>query len=143
MGLPENGGLADAATTYQLMLHLDSEVVLRIGALGACRFPAGWYAYTGSARRGLRSRLRRHSDPNAAKRLRWHIDYLLAAPNTTVHYLALFETSECTVNQALGGTLTCPGFGASDCRAGCGSHLRFLGPDFDLQSLAPQSNSGL
>ena len=138
-----SSGLADSAATYQVWFHLDHEAILRVGALGQCRFPAGWYAYTGSARRGLRARLRRHSDPHARKRLRWHADYLLACPQVTVHYLALFEEPECAVNQARAGDLPCPGFGASDCRAGCGSHLRYLGPDFDLQALAPQPDSAL
>jgi Uri superfamily endonuclease len=129
--------LADSAATYQLWMHVDSELTLAVGALGHCRFPPGWYAYTGSARRGLRARLRRHSHPAAQKRLRWHADYLLACPQVTVHYLALFAEPECAVNQALTGELPCPGFGASDCRAGCGGHLRYLGPEFDLQSLAP------
>ena len=143
MGLPEDGNrrqygaMPDRAVTYQLWLHLAVDTELTVGALGRCTFPAGWYAYTGSAKRGLRARLRRHSDPGAAKTLRWHADYLLACPHATVHYVSLSAAPECAVNAAVGGSLPCPGFGASDCRSGCGSHLRFLGPDFDLQALAP------
>lgn len=34
---------------------------------------------------------------------------------------------ECALNRSVGGEVVVPGFGASDCRKGCGSHLRFLG----------------
>ena len=125
------------AVTYQLWLYLEADLELTAGALGTCLLPAGWYAYTGSARRGLRARLRRHCAPAADKRLRWHIDYLLASPGVSVAYLSLSADPECTVNAAVGGSCPCPGFGASDCRSGCGSHLRYLGPDFDLQTLVP------
>ena len=30
-------------------------------------------------------------------------------------------------HKAVGGTVVAPGFGASDCKAGCVSHLRYLG----------------
>jgi Uri superfamily endonuclease len=38
------------------------------------------------------------------------------------------ERDECEVNQAHPGVVLVPGFGASDCRNGCGSHLKYLGP---------------
>lgn len=132
----------EGAITYQLWLHLDADLELTVGALGRCALAAGWYAYTGSARRGIRARLRRHCEPPEAKRTRWHVDYLLASPQVTVRFLTLSAGPECTVNGAVGGSVPCPGFGASDCRAGCGSHLRYLGPDFDLQRLAPCPGRG-
>ncbi|MFB6260649.1 MAG: DUF123 domain-containing protein, partial [Thiohalorhabdaceae bacterium] len=125
----QDEALPDSAVTYQLWLHLAVETELTVGALGQCLFPAGWYVYTGSARRGLRARLRRHTHPDSAKTVRWHADYLLASPCTTIHYLSLSTEPECAVNAAVGGSTPCPGFGASDCRSGCGSHLRFLGLD--------------
>ena len=50
---------------------------LRIGALGVFDFPPGWYVYIGSAfgPGGITARVTRHA--RAAKRLHWHIDYLL------------------------------------------------------------------
>ena len=128
------------AVTYQLWLRVAEEITVRVGRLGRCRFPAGWYAYTGSARRGLRARLRRHCAPAEGKRTRWHADHLLASRHVSLRFVLLSEDPECEVNAALGGSCPCPGFGASDCRAGCGSHLRYLGPDFELQDLAPQSS---
>jgi hypothetical protein len=34
---------------------------------------------------------------------------------------------ECSLNQATTGTIPIPGFGASDCGACCGSHLKYYG----------------
>ena len=34
---------------------------------------------------------------------------------------------ECSLNRKAHSRVPVPGFGASDCRAGCGSHLRYLG----------------
>jgi Uri superfamily endonuclease len=34
---------------------------------------------------------------------------------------------ECRLNQASGGQVLVRGFGASDCRAGCGAHLKYRG----------------
>ncbi|HKJ70394.1 MAG TPA: GIY-YIG nuclease family protein [Gammaproteobacteria bacterium] len=130
------------ATTYTLWVYLDREIRIAVGALGRCTFPAGWYAYTGSARRGLRARLRRHCAPPAAKRMRWHVDYLLTSPHAAIRFMQLSGDPECAVNQRVAGTSPCPGFGASDCRGGCGSHLRYRGPAFDLQALAPSPSPG-
>jgi Uri superfamily endonuclease len=35
-----------------------------------------------------------------------------------------FSQDECVVNQKVAGTIVVPGFGASDCRRHCGSHLK-------------------
>lgn len=96
-----------------------------IGRLGEFDFPAGDYVYTGSARRNLEARIARHLRRD--KRLRWHIDYLLAAPGVTVGEVRRSDVAECVLNQATAGRVPVPGFGASDCRQGCGSHLKFLG----------------
>jgi Uri superfamily endonuclease len=114
------------ATTYRLLIEVPRALRLRIGALGTFDFPAGRYAYTGSARRNLEARVARHL--RAEKALRWHIDYLLAAPGVRVMSVLRSRRAECAWNQAGGGRINAPGFGASDCRAGCGAHLRFLGP---------------
>ena len=39
-----------------------------------------------------------------------------------------FDEDECTVNQQTEGTIVVAGFGASDCKQGCVSHLKYLGP---------------
>ena len=62
-----------------------------------------------------------------AKRLRWHIDYLLAAPCVRVVDVRRFAEPECEVCHRTGGRILVAGFGASDCRAHCGSHLKYFG----------------
>ncbi len=114
-----------ADISYQLYITLDAEVRLTIGRLGAFGFPAGEYVYTGSARRNMAARIRRHLSSHKA--LRWHIDYLLAAPEAHIRDVRTFDVPECLLNQRVKGGTPAPGFGASDCRAGCGSHLKYLG----------------
>lgn len=111
--------------TYQLCIVLDAPLRLQVGRLGSFIFPAGRYVYTGSARRHLEARLARHLRRD--KPLRWHIDYLTSQPSVRVSVLVRSATPECALNQATAGQMPVPGFGASDCRCGCGSHLKFLG----------------
>lgn len=113
---------AVALRTYQLIIEVAAPVHVRIGHLGSFDFPAGLYVYTGSARRCLEARITRHL--STAKKMHWHIDYLLAAPGVTVREVRRFADTECAVNQSLDGEILVSGFGASDCRAGCGSHLK-------------------
>ncbi len=111
--------------TYQLHIAVSRPRILSIGRLGSFRFPAGHYLYTGSARRNLIARVRRHLSQD--KNLRWHIDYLLTAHAVKVMDVTLLSDSECSLNQRVAGEIIVPGFGASDCRAHCGSHLKWLG----------------
>ncbi len=111
--------------TYQLLIRLPAPVRLRIGALGLCDFPAERYCYTGSARRHFEARIARHL--RREKTLRWHVDYLLAAPEAEVTEVIRSHEAECDLNAAGEGRIIMAGFGASDCRAGCGSHLKYLG----------------
>ena len=114
-----------AAISYQLLIEVPAPVRVRVGRLGAFDWPAGRYVYTGSARRQLEARLARHQRPD--KRLRWHIDYLLAAPGVRIARIRRSAREECSWNQATQRTVPVRGFGASDCRAGCGSHLKYQG----------------
>lgn len=111
--------------SYRLLIWVERSATIRVGALGEHRFEAGLYCYTGSARRNPLARLRRHLSHN--KRLRWHIDYLLAAGEAQVLDVGVFRQPECALNQQMAGQVPVPGLGASDCRDGCGSHLRYLG----------------
>lgn len=98
---------------------------MRVGRLGTFDFPAGRYVYTGSALRNFEARVNRHLSDT--KRMHWHIDYLLAAPGVRVLEVRRFAETECSINQNTEGEAPVAGFGASDCRAGCGSHLKRLG----------------
>lgn len=115
---------------YRLHIRVARPVAVSVGRLGRFTFPAGRYVYTGSARRGLEARIARHLRAGG-KRLKWHIDHLLAAPGCAVTGVERHAAAECALNRAVGGTVPVPGFGASDCRAGCGSHLRYLGLEGD------------
>jgi Uri superfamily endonuclease len=118
-----------AARTYQLLLDVDRPLQLIIGALGRFDLPAGRYIYTGSAKRNFEARVARHASwaDNPSRPRHWHIDYLLAAPGVTVAEVRRYAEDECAVQQRSPGATLIPGFGASDCRAGCGSHLKYLG----------------
>ncbi len=113
--------------TYQLHISLNCAITIRVGRLGCFLFPAGNYIYTGSAKRNMAARIRRHLLKRKTKR--WHIDYLLVRPEATIIHVDYSPASECGLNQDTLGEITAPGFGASDCRAGCGSHLKFVTPD--------------
>lgn len=114
------------AGVYQLWIELADDVRATVGRLGRFRFPAGHYVYTGRASRGLGARVRRHL--GGARRKHWHVDYLLAFPEADMVRVVLASPDaddECSVNRAVGfyGDCVAPGFGASDCRAGCPAHL--------------------
>jgi Uri superfamily endonuclease len=111
--------------TYQLHIHVAHPLRLRVGALRESVFPAGEYVYTGSAKRNFEARIARHLRRD--KTIRWHIDYLLTAPGVVVTAVSRSEADECALNQATPGAIPVPGFGASDCRRGCGSHLKYQG----------------
>ena len=106
------------------MIEVVAPIQVRVGRLGAFDFPAGRYSYTGSALRNFEARVSRHL--SSTKKMHWHIDYLLAAPGVRVREVRRYDEAECTVNQRIVGELTVAGFGASDCRSGCGSHLKRL-----------------
>ncbi len=111
--------------TYRLLIWVERALQLHVGALGRHLLGPGLYVYTGSARRNPRARLQRHLRRD--KRLRWHIDYLLSQPEVQVLDVEIWIAPECSVNRDTGGTVPIAGFGASDCVAGCASHLRYLG----------------
>ncbi|MFQ5881358.1 MAG: DUF123 domain-containing protein [Candidatus Methylomirabilales bacterium] len=99
-----------------------------MGCLGEACFPTGYYAYTGSAMGGILARIARHRQKD--KRIRWHIDYLLQSPEAAVVLVLAFpgtRRKECRLNRRIaalpGARVILPGFGCSDCRRGCRSHL--------------------
>ena len=109
---------------YCLVLHLVKARRITVGALGSRRLAAGWYVYTGSAKRNLAARLDRHA--RREKRIHWHIDTLRAVASIyRIRIRPWGEGVECRTNtliQALpGATIPWKGFGSSDCR--CESHL--------------------
>lgn len=115
---------------YVLWLALGESMPLVIGRLGAFDFPAGMYAYVGSARGpgGLAGRLKHHLTP--VQRPHWHIDYLRAAARMeAVWWWAGDEPLEhrwaAALSQLSEAQVIVSRFGASDCR--CSSHLYCFG----------------
>ena len=120
--------------TYQLTIQVKQDSIIQIGKLGVFQFPAGYYVYTGSAKRNLEARLKRHL--SKTKTLKWHIDYLLDASEVEITHVTRWTAPECEVNQQGQGRVLIPHFGATDCHAGCGSHLKYLGQSTALSTLA-------
>ena len=121
---------------YSLLIRVKKPMSIRIGALGVRRFNPGLYVYVGSAMgfgaQSLEGRIRRHLSDN--KQTRWHIDYLLLNRDVEVVRVVSSETAqkaECKVVEELTREgLPNPelrGFGSSDCRSGCFSHLIYFG----------------
>jgi len=116
-----------AGGTYTLVLERASGGPIEVGALGEVDFPAGWYAYTGSALGpGGFSRVERHravaSGENDARH--WHVDYLLGEDGTRVETVVRSVADiECAVARRLADAVddSVPEFGCSDCD--CRSHL--------------------
>lgn len=123
--LPFDGGI------YQLLLMVPEPLPIVVGALGPQWFEAGWYVYTGSMRRGLAHRLRRHTA--LSKPLRWHIDYLTVHSGVAAWrawpWSAGDPLQECRRHLELAArpavSVPVRGFGSSDCR--CAAHLAYLG----------------
>jgi len=109
---------------YQLVILLREARVIRVGRRGRFAFPKGYYVYTGSARRGLESRVVRHL--RSEKRLRWHVDYLLRYGRVVdVKRYRHSHRPKCELNRNVGklpgSRAVVPGFGSSDCE--CPTHL--------------------
>ncbi len=114
---------------YLLITELKESRYIEVGKLGVFFFPGGYYVYTGSAMNGVHRRVGRHTGQN--KKLRWHIDYFLRYGMIKgMVILSSEDKIECRVNQMVKalfkGRIIAPGFGSSDCKEKCGSHLLFI-----------------
>jgi Uri superfamily endonuclease len=122
---------------YSLIIEMKRKRTVQVGKLGVAVFPVGTYVYTGSAMNGLGPRLRRHCAK--AKKIHWHIDYLLTLPDARVRQIILYAAmpgQECRQNKRIatrpGAAIILKNFGASDCKSGCTSHLLYFAKDFFL-----------
>lgn len=119
-------GLPSCAGSYVLVMQAATAASPMVGRLGVRTLGAGWYLYVGSAQGpgGIAARCGRHL--RSDKRLRWHVDYLLAALRLQEVWFrcdaALLEHQWAGVLHAWPAfEVAWPGFGASDCR--CTGHL--------------------
>jgi Uri superfamily endonuclease len=112
---------------YVLIIQVDKDTGVNVGALGKLTFEKGLYAYVGSAQTNLEQRIKRHLGKE--KRLFWHIDYLLnnsATRIVKVLYKQADKTEECQIAKTIGERgEPVDGFGCSDCS--CKSHLFCIG----------------
>ncbi|MBM2816307.1 MAG: hypothetical protein HW421_3069 [Ignavibacteria bacterium] len=115
---------------YQIYLELSRDCKIQIGVLGKFTFKKGKYVYTGSAMKNLLQRVARHK--SKSKKIKWHIDYLLACRYAKINEIAVYpslEKKECELNMELVNrskvTVPVPNFGSSDCRS-CPAHLVYL-----------------
>jgi Uri superfamily endonuclease len=114
---------AALAGVYVLVIQVNKDKRVNVGALGKLTFKKGLYAYVGSAQNNLKQRVKRHL--RKEKRRFWHVDYLLDCDATEVvkvFHKRADKTEECAIAKAIGQRgEPINGFGSSDCN--CRSHL--------------------
>ncbi len=118
--------------TYAIVFYVARSQYVRVGTLGDdIIITAGWWVYVGSAMgrtfMSLENRIRHHFA--FPKQARWHIDYLLGTVGvaTASVWAESITHDECRLSKALADSRQFAAgprrFGASDCKAGCSSHL--------------------
>jgi Uri superfamily endonuclease len=123
---------------YTLIILVNTKSRLKVRKLGYFNFKKGYYAYTGSAlgagAASLKRRVARHLKKKKSKH--WHIDFLLANKNAQVTAVIAAESNanrECQINNLIkniqGANVPIVGFGASDCKQNCKSHLIYFGEE--------------
>ena len=113
--------------SYQLHINVSDNIEIQIGKLGKFTFPRGHYIYTGSAKKNINERIKRHQSNSPDKKLHWHIDYLLNDKNAEIVEVEKSKEEECLLNQKTCGEIIVVGFGSTDCKNKCKSHLKYLG----------------
>lgn len=116
--------------SYVLITRMKKDSEVGIGKLGKLNFKKGFYCYVGSAMgksMSLENRVKRHF--RKEKKIRWHIDYLLANPNVSIEGVVLFPSKkrmECFISQTIEkhADETISRFGSSDCN--CKGHLHYF-----------------
>ena len=110
--------------SYRLYINLTENLQLQVGKLGLFVFPKGNYVYTGSAKININERIKRHLLKD--KTLYWHIDYFLSSEASKIVQIIKYDLDECDLNKKLEGVMIAKGFGSSDCKQNCGSHLKLI-----------------
>ncbi len=128
--------------TYVIILSIQDLYYLKINKK-EFQIKKGIYIYVGSALGfgGISKRIERYFQIfNGIKRNKhWHIDYLIPkAKNIIVIYAETNEKYECKLFQSLKNIIKnieiIKGFGNTDCKSKCGSHLLYLG-DIEIENI--------
>ena len=131
---------------YTIIFRLEERTRQNLHRFNDVEFIPGYYFYCGSAHGsgGLKSRITRHLIKSSKKF--WHIDYLkdLLFP-VEIWYQVSSERNECsfckTFHDQMGGEIPIEGFGSSDCRNKCESHLVRFPMEVNLDHLFNTLNS--
>ncbi|MCX8095153.1 MAG: GIY-YIG nuclease family protein [Caldisericia bacterium] len=120
--------------TYILILKLKRNISIPVGILKTINFKKGYYAYIGSGKRKIISRISRHIKEK--KKIFWHIDYLTTNNNFKIQEIYLIKNlSECELSKMFysKNISFIEKFGSSDCF--CNSHLYYFRNLKDIKSL--------
>ncbi len=112
---------------YCLVIKMEEDSNIKIGAKGSIFFSKGYYVYVGSALNILSKRIERHISKK--KKKHWHVDYLLLNKNADlkeVIYTYCTEKIECQISDKINkkSDANIEHFGCSDCN--CESHLYYF-----------------
>jgi Uri superfamily endonuclease len=120
--------------SYFLVIFVEKDIQILVGALGKISFNKGFYFYIGSAMgeygsSSLLNRVKRHISIKNEKKIHWHIDYLLADLKTTIIKIYLIPSKyplECIIASLFSEICdnSIRNFGSSDCK--CISHLFYF-----------------
>jgi Uri superfamily endonuclease len=126
---------------YILLLDLEEVSKIQIGRLGEITFDSGYYAYVGSAMRGLKQRILRHL--RREKTFHWHIDYFLEKASVSNVIVCRSENNiECLIAYEIGKEFkVINGFGSSDCN--CSGHLYHSTFDFNSKIMRKLGSTGM
>ncbi|MBF0358171.1 MAG: GIY-YIG nuclease family protein [Magnetococcales bacterium] len=118
---------------YILFIKYSKKRQVKVGAKGMIAIDAGSYLYVGSAKKSWEKRVGRHLA--SEKKLRWHIDYILAPQEAAVVEVMLnHDNYECStakhLSQLDGVNSLAKKIGSSDCQ--CHTHFFHLKDGFYL-----------
>ena len=129
--------------SYILVMKLKENSKMRIGKLGVIDFPKGYYCYVGSALGNtvnIENRIKRHKrlDEKKSGKLKWHIDYFLVNPNSSIIDIITIKNDkrmECKISERLDKVAdkSIDGFGCSDCD--CKSHFHYFENKQDYEKI--------
>jgi len=126
------------------VLRLNSNKIIRVGALGNIEFRKGFYCYVGSAigNTTIEKRCRRHLKKKKVSR--WHIDYFRKLAKIVEIFAILGrKKKECEIAKKIleKADSFIPKFGSSDCR--CKSHLFYFKNKKSLSKLSSIFSKGI